>query len=117
MTKHLVCEASYRLELVKNKVDNKVDFLLKRRTNYAAVLLSTSYFLQSVSKSLSTRVHSGSVVFSHDIHLCITSKLPGSFKTCVQAFSTTQNFSRVETHFRSLLVVNSMKLSIKNRHR
>ena len=33
MTKHLVCESSYRLQMVKNKVvDDKVVFLFKRNT-------------------------------------------------------------------------------------
>lgn len=33
MTKHLVCESSYRLQMVKNKaVDNKVVFLFKGKT-------------------------------------------------------------------------------------
>ena len=32
MTKHLVCESSYRLQMLKNKVvDNKVVFLFKRK--------------------------------------------------------------------------------------
>ena len=54
-------------------------------------------------------------VFVHDVHMRITSKFPGSLKT--HGLSTATDFSCVKTHFRTLILVDSMKLSFENSRR
>ena len=70
MTKHLVCESSYRLQIMKNKVvDNKVVFLYKRNLD-TALVVGNKRGSFAIDNSLSRLF----LHFSYDVHMRITSK-------------------------------------------
>ena len=130
MTKHLVCESSYRLQMVKNKaIDNKVVFVFK--TGKTTLVVDDKHDSFVIDKSLSAvyeQVIDHFSLFRSDacsvspvaaifcpVYTCA---LKASFKTSSQCTGYQQlNTSCVETHFLALIVVDSIKLLTENSHR
>ena len=110
MTKHLVCEASYGIQMVENKVvDIKVVFLFNA-VFYRQLTFSRLWKIHRLLESFflfCSDVGRGRH-FLHDVHMRITSQV-SRLPQDIQANYRQLNSSCAETHFRTLILVDWIK--------